>query len=149
MIGDHESTKCAGHLLGALLRLRKRVCGGRIQRARRCGIQTQLRSASDTAVCIAIPTETAEGICCRVNSAGEVEDDHFLKFGVEISCRSPQSVLVQRLIYARVKGNGTIRFETRIAKDGETKETVERGAKAFKKRWRPVTVAYVPPYFCT
>src|SRR6266700_6233460 len=141
MIGDHKSTKCAGHLLGALLRLRKRVCGGKIQRARRCGIQTQLRSASDTAVCIAIPTETAEGICCRVDSARAVEDDHFLKLGVEISCRGPQSVLVKCLIDARIKGDRTIRFQARIAKDGETKETVERGAKAFKKRWRPVTVA--------
>src|SRR6266403_220782 len=101
MIGNHESTKRTGHLLGALLRLRKRVCGGKIQRACRCGIQTQLRSASDTSVCIAIPTETAEGICCRVDSAGE------------------------------------------------TKETIERGAKAFKKRRRSVTVADMPTYFCT
>src|SRR6266403_5477877 len=149
MIGNHESTKRAGHLLCALLRLRKSVCGGKIQRGRRCGIQTQPRSASDTSVCIAITTETAEGICCRVDSAGEVEDDHLLKLGVEISCRGPQSVLVKCLIDARIKGDRTIWFQARIAKDGETKETIERGAKAFKKRWRPVTVADMSTYFCT
>src|SRR6266699_510520 len=142
MVRDYKRTHRARYLRRALLGLRIGIRGRETQRARRCCRQAQLRTASDASIRIAIPTEATERICCRIDHAGEVEDDHFLKTCIEVSRRGPQSVTVERLVNAHIKGDRAIRPQARIAKDGVA-ETSKESAEALKKRWRAVTATGV------
>src|SRR5260370_4916678 len=142
MNGNHERTKSAWYLLRALLCLRVRVRGCETQRPRRCCRHAQLRTASDTSIRIAIPTEATEGICGRIDHAGEVEDDHFLKTRVEVSSGGPQSVTVEHLVNTRIKGNRAVRPPARIAKDREAEASGKR-TETCDERWSAVTVTGV------